>query len=141
MVESEQLRNRMWKIAEALAKRNARTWTAAWYIESMTNITRLNTQRMTAGLHSRVPLAVWGGLGLIAVLSMLAVGYQAGLSNTLRAFPTAMLVLSFAVIITLIVDLDRPQGGLIRVGQSALTDVQRTMLPSVDPVPKTSTEE
>jgi hypothetical protein len=45
------------------------------------------------------------------------------------------------VIITLIVDLDRPQGGLIKVGQSALTDVQRTMLPSVDPVPKTSTEE
>jgi hypothetical protein len=141
MVESEQLQNRMWKIAEALAKRNARTWTAAWYIESLTNITKLNTQRMTAGLHSRVPLAVWGGLGLIAVLTMLAVGYQAGLSNTLRAFPTAMLVLSFVVIITLIVDLDRPQGGLIRVGQSALEDVQKTMLPSIDPAPKSAIEE
>lgn len=140
MAESEQLQGQMWKIAEALAKENANTWTAAWYIESITKVTELHTQRLAAGVHSRVPLTVWGGLGLIAMLSMLAVGYQAGLSNTLRTFPTAMLVLSFVVIIALIVDLDRPEGGLIRVGQAALEDVQRTLSPSGNPAPNHPTE-
>ena len=37
---------------------------------------------------------------------------------------------TFAVVIELIADLDRPQEGILRVSQQALLDVQRSMKPS-----------
>jgi hypothetical protein len=40
------------------------------------------------------------------------------------------LAISFAGVLFLIVDLDRPHEGLLRVGQQAMIDVQRTMQPS-----------
>jgi hypothetical protein len=127
MATSEQLQAQLWQQAEAIAAKDSTSWTASWFIEPLTQVTELHIRRIAAGLHSRVPLTVWMGLALLTILSMLAVGYQAGLNETWRFFPTAMLVLAFTVIIALIVDLDRPQGGLIRVKQAALADVRTIM--------------
>jgi hypothetical protein len=37
------------------------------------------------------------------------------------------MLLAFAVLVTLVVDLDRPQGGLIKVGQQAMSTLQKNM--------------
>jgi hypothetical protein len=37
-----------------------------------------------------------------------------------------VLVLAFATVLTLVVDLDRPQGGLITVSQQPMIDLQRS---------------
>ncbi len=65
--------------------------------------------------------------GIITVLSMMAMGYQAGLTGGLRFFPMVMLVMAFAMLIALIADLDRPQGGLLKVSKTALSIVQSIM--------------
>ena len=66
-------------------------------------------------------------MGLITILSMLAMGYQAGHTGGWRILPAIVLAFSFATVISLIADLDRPEAGLVRVSQAALAEVQKDM--------------
>ena len=79
------------------------------------------------GLRSRIPLVIWAGLFVLAILGMAAVGYQSGLCATRRSPAMPGLVLAFAVVLSLIADLDRSQEGLLRVSQQAMVDVQRSI--------------
>ena len=124
---SEELQSQLWQHALAVAAKDSTSWTAAWFIESLTNVFELHARRIGAGMRNRVPTTVWLALGLIIVLSMSAMGYQAGLAGGWRVFPAIVLVVSFATVMSLIADLDRPQQGLITVSQAALTDVQKAM--------------
>jgi hypothetical protein len=95
------------------------------------------------GLHSRVPVIIWVCLGIITLLSMATVGYQAGQAGKWVLFPKIMLALAFATVIALIADLDRPQTGLVKVSQGAL-ERQRDMMreePSQQQPPPTTTTE
>jgi ABC-type molybdate transport system ATPase subunit len=56
-------------------------------------------------------------------------GYHAGLSGTRRSLAIVAVAVTFAVVIELIADLDRPQEGILRISQQALLDVQRSMNP------------
>lgn len=44
-----------------------------------------------------------------------------------RLIAVIPLILAFAVLMTLVVDLNRPQGGLIIVGQQSMIDLQNSM--------------
>jgi hypothetical protein len=58
---------------------------------------------------------------------MAALGVQIGLTGARRLVAIIPLSLAFAVLATLVVDLDRPQSGLINVGQQAMEDVRASM--------------
>jgi hypothetical protein len=59
------------------------------------------------------------------------VGYSAGLRRRRSVLSAVVLVIALGVVMTLVIDLDRPQDGLINVSQQALLDVQRWIgLPS-----------
>ncbi len=53
------------------------------------------------------------------------VGFHNGVQGGRNLVPTALLALIFAVVMSLIVDLDRRYQGLPRVGEDALLEVQR----------------
>jgi ABC-type molybdate transport system ATPase subunit len=54
-------------------------------------------------------------------------GYHAGMVGTRRSLAIVAVAFTFSVVIELIADLDRPQEGVLRVSQQALTDLQRSM--------------
>ncbi len=125
--KTEVLLDQLWKLAETTAENDATSWRTAWYIESLSQVTDLNMRRVVAGLYGRVPTTVWSLLFVTTAFSMLAMGYQAGVAGGLRLFPMAMLVLAFTTIIALIADYDRPQDGLLKVKQTPLIAVQKSM--------------
>ena len=55
-------------------------------------------------------------------------GYHAGLAGSGRSLALLALVLAFSAVVTLIVDLDRPQEGLLRVSQQTMIDLQKTLV-------------
>jgi cytochrome c556 len=55
---------------------------------------------------------------------MAGVGYHEALAKSKRSPATLVLVLSYLIVITLVVDLDRPREGLIKVNQEAMTSLQ-----------------
>jgi hypothetical protein len=99
-------------------------------VQSVNDVIDMHEQRLTGAIRSRIPGSVWIGLMAITVLAMLTIGLQAGLAGKRRMVAVLPLSLAFAVLVTLIVDLNRPYGGLITVGQQAMVDLQNTMNPA-----------
>jgi hypothetical protein len=84
-------------------------------------------------MRSRIPLAIWTGLMGLSMLGMASVGYQAALTNTARSPAMLGLVVAFSTVLLLISELDRGQEGLLRVGQQAMLDLQKSMQPAISP--------
>jgi hypothetical protein len=124
---SEELHELLWKQTSEVAQKNSASIITGVFIQSLNNLIDLHAERMLVGLRSRIPLVIWGGLFLLAVLGLVAVGYQSGLSATRRSPVMIVLVLAFALVLALIADLDRAREGLLKVSQQALVDVQTTM--------------
>ena len=87
----------------------------------------MHEKRVTAALRNRIPGSIWVALFAISVLTMMVMGAQTGLAGKRALVAVIPLSFAFAALIVLIVDLDRPQKGLIRVGQQALVNVQSGM--------------
>jgi hypothetical protein len=52
------------------------------------------------------------------------VGYQMGLTSDRRTVASGLLVVAFAVVVTLIAELDRVQSSLLQINQRAMIEVQ-----------------
>ena len=81
--------------------------------------------RATDEKETPVGAMVGSILGLLAFL--LAVGYQSGLSATLRSPAMVGMVLAFAGVMILIADLDRGSEGFLTVSPQALLDLQKNI--------------
>src|SRR5262249_9618462 len=124
---SEDIQQKMWTEAETIGQKNPNSIVVGLFIQSLNQMIDLHAARMQAGLRSRIPIAIWLRLFAVAALSLATMGYLAGLSGTRRSLAIAAVAVTFAVVIELIADLDRPQEGILRVSQQALLDVQRSM--------------
>jgi hypothetical protein len=124
---SEEIHEALWARASQLAEADATSWTASWFVDPLSSVCELHVKRLNDGVHIRIPLTLWIGLGLITILSMLAMGYQTGLGGGWHRAPMGALILAFAIVIWLVADLDRPQQGVVNVSEGALIDVQQTI--------------
>ena len=96
-------------------------------IQSINDVIDMHEKRVTAALRNRIPSSVWIALIAITVLTMITMGMQVGLTGKRRSVAVIPLSLAFAVLVTLVVDVNRPQRGLITVGQQSLVDLQSSM--------------
>lgn len=94
---------------------------------AVNDVIDMHEQRVADALRARIPGGIWIGLMLITILAMGTIGLQVGLTGKRRLVAIFPLSLAFAVLATLVVDLNRPQGGFITVGQQAMIDLQATM--------------
>jgi hypothetical protein len=99
----------------------------ALMVQSINDLIDMHEKRITAGLHSRIPDSIWLALIIICILTMTTMGIQMGFSGKRRLVAMIPLSLAFAVLVTLVVDLDRPQKGLITIGQQSMMDLQQEM--------------
>jgi hypothetical protein len=130
ITRSEYLHEMLWAQASAAAERDSGSIMTGLFIQSLNEVIDLHAKRVLVGMRSRIPVVIWAGLFGLAMLGMTAVGYQAGLAATRRSPAMVALVLSFAVVLLLIADLDRGQDGLLRIGQQSMVDLQRSMKPT-----------
>jgi hypothetical protein len=121
----------MWAITAEVARSGYSGDLVSAFGDSLTELVRLNETRIVAGLYARVPETVVLLLLIGSALSLAMVGYSAGLRRRRSVLSAVVLVVALGVVLTLVIDLDRPQDGLINVSQQALLDVQRWIgLPS-----------
>jgi hypothetical protein len=124
--QSEQLQAELWTIAEEVARTEGSD-VVALYIESLNEVIDLHTTRVVAGVYSRVPPTIlWLLVGGV-ILSLGLVGYNAGLDGRRSPLIAIVLVLSLGAVIWLVVDLDRPQDGLITTSQQPLIDLHERL--------------
>jgi hypothetical protein len=60
----------------------------------------------------------------VASLSMMMVGFHNSFGEKRNMFGILVLIFIFTIVIMLIIDLDRPQEGFLKVNQAALINLQ-----------------
>lgn len=132
MAESVALHNRLWAYAEAAATEEPRSIPVGLFIQSLNEMIDLHAQRILVGVRSRIPASIWEAVYLVSMLAMAEIGYNIGLAGSRRSWAALALVLTFSIVMLLIVDLDRPQDGMLRVSQEAMLDLQQAIAPAAD---------
>lgn len=126
LIKSYEIYQGLWLQAKAAAAAKPDDITAL-VVQSILDVISQGEQRKVVAVHSQIPENVWYGLLVITLLSMVMLGLQLGFYGKRRLVAVLPLNIAFAVLIALVVDLDRPQSGFITVSQQAMVDVQDMM--------------
>jgi len=122
LAATDDIQRRLWRIAVSNAEKDMNSDVAALYIESLNEISSVQTHRLAKGVRARVPSVIWVALIGLTILGMVSMGYQTGIAESKRSKATAIVAISFAMVISMVAALDRP--GIIQVSQQPLYDLQ-----------------
>ena len=123
IARSEELQAELW--SHAIKNRDARDlW---FYMEALNKMADAHAERVTMGVHDRIPRAVWYILALVTMFSMVAMGDQSALAGSRRAIAIIPMVFAFSLVLCVAIDLDRPRTGILRVDQGPMIRLQQTL--------------
>jgi hypothetical protein len=125
---SEEIHSDLWSIVEGNVNQGNESATMALFADSINEVIDVHSLRLAA-FELRLPRLLGIVLYAATFLSFLLVGVSQSADG--RRDPLAMLLfaLAFVTVLMIVVDLDRPQQGLLTVSQTALTDLLRQMTP------------
>jgi hypothetical protein len=121
---SHELQTAMWAVMADVARDGPRDDLTSSFGESLTEIVSLSESRVVAGIYVRVPETILLLLLVGSVLSLGMVGYGAGLTDRRSVVTALVMVIALGAVLTIVIDLDRPQEGFLTVSQQPLLDVQ-----------------
>lgn len=127
LLRSEEVHDQLWTQAVDLVDDISEPIFVGLFVESLNEVIDLNSKRLTAGLRSRIPNSIMLTLYFVAILTMVIMGYNAGISGARTVVTRFLLVLAFSSVLVLITELDRPRKTVIKINQQAMVDLQNSM--------------
>jgi len=100
----------LWQQAASLVAEDIDSELRSLFIASVNELIGLAMERKTIAVFIRIPNAIWRSLLLLALIGMLAFGYQAGISGVTKLFQLPLLPIAFGLVIVLIADLNAQDG-------------------------------
>ncbi len=126
LARAEQLQQQLWAEATAVA-REAPTPVTSLYIQSLNELIDLHSKRVYVEAWVRIPDMVIAVLALLSILMMILTGYLLGLRERRYGFPTLVMMLTYATVFLLVIDLDRPVKGLFAVDQAPMVQLRESI--------------
>ena len=127
MSRSQQILDVFWASAESLAERDRSSEMYSLFTSSINDLVDNYNHRITMTIEYRIPNAILGILFIISFLSMLALGYQFGISGRGSFRINVLLAIVFALVMFLILALDRPETGLTKLNQKPMLTLQQQL--------------
>lgn len=127
IASSEALHQQMWQQARMMLDQQQANEINALMIESLNSLFDIHEQRVAAGLRNRIPPSIWVALFTLLVLSMAGIGYFSGVKGHRNPIASTGLALSFAMVLFLTADLDRPTSGLVQANSGVMVDLERRL--------------
>lgn len=124
LAETGRLQDRLWNETEAAVRPMRDVVFSASFLETMNQTIDLGAERKVAR-QAHVPTEVLTILSLYLVVVAFVYGYNA--SDGRRRAASAGLLALFTLAFLLILDLDRPNGGGIRISQAPMEDLLASM--------------
>jgi hypothetical protein len=112
-------------LREAMAVRQVPDADASNFIQSVSTIIDLNMRRINNSSGDRIPRALKVLMYVMALMGLAGMGYGSGLKGGRSLLPNIILVVVFAVIIGIIIDMDHPANTFFKVSQQPMLDVIR----------------
>ncbi len=125
--ESERVHDVLWAIAESSMEGASGGEDTGIFAQAVLAMVNAHDARLQAGLFNRISPVIWITLFIMALLSMVVTGYQAGLTGTRSRLATWTLAITFAGVMTLITDLDRPTMTLFSMNQQLMVELENRM--------------
>ena len=129
IARSAEINVELWSIAEDLARETPDSIMLGLYVDALNDTIDVSESRVIAGIYARVPETVLALLFVGSVLTLGMVGFGAGLTRRRSPLTAIVLIVVLGAVLTLVVDLDRPQDGFLDVSQQPLLDLQRQVDP------------
>lgn len=127
IARSEEIHKQLWSRVIAEGEKNPGSIVVGLFVHTLNDLIDLHAKRVQVGMRSRIPLIIVYVLIFVTVLAMTSMGYIAGLAGRRVHLVTGALVLAFSSVMFLIIDLDRPQEGLLKVSQQSMLDLRQKL--------------
>jgi hypothetical protein len=124
--KSNELQADMWSAAMQAARRDGHSTMVPLFVAALNDLINLSTEER-AVLTNHVPDVVIMWLLLIGLIAAVMMGYGFGREGKRALVFKGVFAAMLALVFGLILDLDRPQRGIIRVNLSAMQKVQQAM--------------
>jgi hypothetical protein len=123
---SEEIHGELWSIVEETVRQGRESDIMALYIESINEVIDVHLLRLAA-VDLRLPRLLGLVLYAATILSFLLLGVASSADGKRDPLAILLFALAFVAVLMIVVDLDRPQQGILTVSQAALEDLLRQM--------------
>jgi hypothetical protein len=123
------LENQLWEIARTVLTDDPRSQPASLYTQALNEVFDIREKRRFA-LSDRVPGPVIFLLYAVAITALGLVAYSCGLSGHRRIPANLTFALLIAFVLVIILDVDNPRAGFVRVSQESLVRLQQSLVPA-----------
>jgi hypothetical protein len=124
---SQQILDTLWSYSEKLASADRSSEVYSLYTVSVNDLVDIFNKRVTMTLEYRIPSIIIWILFVVVFFSMLTLGYQFGISGRGNLMINSTFAIIFAVIMFLIISLDRPEAGLAKLDQKPMITLQKQL--------------
>jgi len=126
LTRSEEIHGELWSIMEDNVQQGQVSDIMALLVDSINDVIDVHSLRLAA-VELRLPELLWMVLYAATMLSFLLVGISSSADGKRDPLAILLFALALIAVLMIIVDLDRPQQGLLTVSQTALSDLLRQM--------------
>jgi hypothetical protein len=120
--QTELLQTALWSRAADYAQKDPNPVKAGLLLQSLNEAIDLESARWTA-FQNRVPQDVMYVDAMVALLAAILVGYSFGINGPRQIFSMCVLALAITLVLSVIIDLDRPRSGFIGASQQSMIDL------------------
>ena len=125
--ESEEIHDQLWTLAEISMEGEGDHEDTGLFANAILAMISAHDARLQAAFFNRISTVIWMSLFVMALLSMIVMGYQAGLTGTRSKLATWAIALTFSLVMVLITDLDRPNTTLFEINQELMVALEQRM--------------
>jgi hypothetical protein len=128
VTRSEEIHGELWSIVEDNVRQGQESDIMALFVESINEVIDVHSLRLAA-VDLRLPELLWMVLYAATMLSFLLVGIANSADGKRDPLAILLFALAYVAVLMIVVDLDRPQQGILTVSQTAMSDLLRQMTP------------
>jgi hypothetical protein len=126
IARSEEIHGELWSIVESNVSQGQESAIMALFVDAINEVIDVHSLRLAA-VDLRLPRLLGIVLYVATLLSFLLVGVASSADGKRDPMAILLFALAFVAVLMIVVDLDRPQQGLLTVSQSALSDLLQMM--------------
>lgn len=125
IVRSQEILDALWIDSETLGEQDRSSESYSLYMGTINELVDIYHQRITLTFEYRIPVPILWVLFTITLFSMLLLGYQFGISGKKYNILAVFISIIFAAVMWLILALDRPELGFMRLNQKPIISLHK----------------
>ena len=125
------IENQLWNMVREVTAADPHSLPASLFISAVNDVIDMHEKR-NRSVKDRVPDPVFWLLFAVSALALGLVAYSCGLNGRRRQVANVVFAFVIALVMVVILDIDRPRRGLIQASQESMIRLQQ----SLEPMPK-----